>query len=301
MRGPGTLGAAALECGAKGWSVFPLFGIVHGRCECRRADCSRPGKHPRVGRGLYDASTDPATIESWWLQWPMANIGVATGVRSGIVVIDVDQPGGEASLEMLAAEVGPLPPTLEAVTGGGGRHVVYGHPGGRMGNTVGKLHGFAAPLPHVDLRADGGAIVVAPSLHISGRRYRWLDHSVVPAPAPAWLREAPRPATVPIPAASLGPGGNTGYGLAALRRELSELAATEHGENNRLNQAAFSLGMLIAGGELDRTTVEDQLAQVALGIGLHPAEISRTIASGLERGLQLPRVAPHRLKKGQGR
>ena len=94
----------------------------------------------------------------------------------------------------------------------------------------------------------------------------------------------------------MGPGGNTGYGLAALRRELAELTRCEHGENNRLNRAAFCLGMLVAGGELDRVTVEEQLTQAALGIGLGPAEIVRTIASGLRRGEQLPRVAPHRLE-----
>jgi hypothetical protein len=292
------MGEAALAYAGTGWAVFPLFGIVGGGCQCRRRDCPRPGKHPLVARGLHEASTDAETVRAWWRRWPGANIGVATGAPSGIVVIDVDMPGGDASLSLVAGELGPLPATLEARTGGGGRHLVYRHPGeGRMGNTVGKLHGFDAPLPHVDLRADGGAIVVAPSLHISGNRYRWVDPSVEPAPAPQWLREPPRPAPVPIPAASMGPGGNTGYGLAALRRELAELAATEHGENNRLNQAAFSLGMLVAGGELDRGTVEAQLAQVALGIGLHPAEISRTIASGLERGTQLPRVAPHRLRR----
>src|SRR5205807_7933420 len=103
---------------------------------------------------------------------------------------------------------------------------------------------------------DGGTIVAAPSLHASGRTYRWVN-DLSPAPAPAWLREPPRPPVVPIPAVSRGPGHNTGYGLAALRRELEELAHTEHGENNRLNQAAFALGMLIAGGELEQDTVEE--------------------------------------------
>ena len=54
--------------------------------------------------------------------------------------------------------------------------------------------------------------------------------------------------------------------------------------------------MLVAGGELDGRTVEEQLTQAALGIGLHPAEIARTIARGLRKGEQLPRVAPHRLE-----
>ncbi|HEU5002552.1 MAG TPA: bifunctional DNA primase/polymerase [Actinomycetota bacterium] len=293
-----SLREAALDYARAGWAVFPLFGIrANGECGCRRADCPRPGKHPLVARGLHEATTEVGVVAGWWGRWPAANIAVATGAASGIVVIDVDEPGGSASLELVMRALGPLPATLEALTGGGGRHLVYVHPGGWMGNTVGKLHGFADPLPHVDLRADGGAIVVAPSRHVSGRTYRWVDATTPPAPAPNWLREAPRPAPVPIPAVSMGPGGNTGYGLAALRRELQELSATEHGENSRLNQAAFSLGMLVAGGELDRSTVEEQLTQAGLGIGLHPAEIARTIASGLGRGAQLPRVAPHRLRR----
>jgi hypothetical protein len=288
------LGEQALEYAARGWAVFPLFGITSGRCQCRRRDCTRPGKHPRVPRGLHEASTDPKSVAAWWQRWPSANIGVATGARSGIVVVDVDRPGGDASLEVLEQELGPLPETLRAATGGGGLHLVYEHPGGHLGNTVGRLPGFDPPLPRVDLRADGGSIVAAPSLHASGRTYRWVN-DLSPAQAPAWLREPPRPPVVPIPAVSRGPGHNTGYGLAALRRELEELAHTEHGENNRLNQAAFALGMLIAGGELEQETVEDQLTQVALSIGLHPMEIARTIASGLREGMRRPRVAPHRL------
>ncbi len=85
------------------------------------------------------------------------------------------------------------------------------------------------------------------------------------------------------------PGGNTGYGLAALRREVAELLATEHGENNRLNQAAFALGMLVAGGELELATVETQLEEAGLSLGLHPAEVSRTIASGMREGMRRPR------------
>ena len=81
------LGEQALEYAARGWAVFPLFGITSGRCQCRRRDCTRPGKHPRVPQGLHDASTDPKSVAAWWQRWPSANIGVATGARSGIVVV----------------------------------------------------------------------------------------------------------------------------------------------------------------------------------------------------------------------
>lgn len=288
---------AALEYARRGWAVFPLFGIVDGQCQCHRLDCDRPGKHPLVRRGLHDASTDAKVIAAWWRRWPSANIGIATGAVSGIVVVDVDRPAGEASLQLVERDLGPLPATLRAVTGGGGLHLVYQHPGGRLGNTVGKLHGYPDPLPDVDLRADGGSIVAPPSAHISGGHYRWIDSEVEPSQAPPWLRQPDRPPPRPIPQGARGPGGNTGYGLAALRRELADLLATEHGENNRLNQAAFALGMLVAGGELEPATVEEQLTEAGLTLGLHPAAIARTIASGLQEGMRRPRVAPHRLRR----
>jgi len=89
--------------------VFPLFGIRDGRCQCHRPECSRPGKHPLVARGLHEATTDVEAVAAWWARWPAANIGVATGTISGIAVVDVDEPGGSASLEALAAQVGALP------------------------------------------------------------------------------------------------------------------------------------------------------------------------------------------------
>jgi hypothetical protein len=292
---------AALEYAQLGWAVFPLFGVIKRHCQCGWDDCGRPGKHPLVRRGLRDASTDPDLIATWWHRWPLANVGVATGAASGIVVIDVDRPAGGASLELLQERLGVLPPTLRAVTGGGGLHLVYLRPPvDRLGNTVGRVPGFAEPLANIDVRADGGSIVVAPSRHISGGTYTWVDPAVPPAPAPAWLRQEPHLASPPLPAASFGPGCNTGYGLAALRRELAELAVCEHGENNRLNQAAFALGMLVGGGELERSSVEEQLAHVASSIGLHQREISATIRSGLQVGMQRPRVAPHRLAGSRG-
>jgi len=246
-----------------------------------------------VRQGIYEASTDPSTLAAWWGRWPWANIGIATGARSGIVVVDVDRPAGEASLQVVENELGPLPVTLRAVTGGGGLHLLYAHPGG-LRNRVGGLPGYPECLPNVDLRADGGAIVAPPSSHVSGAPYRWLDPSVPLAPAPSWLREPPRP-TVVIPAESRGPGHDTGYGLSALRREIGQLLGVEGGDrNHRLNRAAFSLGMLVAGGELSEALVQAELSAAGVAIGLDAYEVERTIASGLREGLRRPRVAPHR-------
>ncbi len=144
------------------------------------------GKVPLMkgSRGLYDATTRADTIRRWWREHPAANIGIPTGKLSGWWVLDVDaRHHGFTSLERLqedarirAAKEGlilePLEATLTAFTGGGGLHIVY-----RVRNDLPfvlknkiELGGYEG----IDLKVDGGYIVVAPSLHESGARYRWL-------------------------------------------------------------------------------------------------------------------------------
>ena len=89
--------------------------------------------------------------------------------ESGLVVLDVDvDKGGEESLRELEAEHGELPTTTIAVTGSGGMHYFFRHPGVEMRNSAGKL---GAGL---DVRGDGGYVVAAPSNHASGGHYDWL-------------------------------------------------------------------------------------------------------------------------------
>jgi len=159
---------AALKYADHGWPVFPLHTIENGRCTCSAgARCgSNSGKHPRTKHGLHDATADERKIREWWKRWPDANIAVPTGAISGLTALDIDpRNGGEESLAALLHEFGPLPDTLEQLTGGGGRHIIFKHPGGTVPSR---------PLRDgIDIKADGGYIVVAPSLHKSGRRYVW--------------------------------------------------------------------------------------------------------------------------------
>ncbi len=112
----------ALSYAARGWRVFPLHGIVNGRCTCGRRDCSSSGKHPLVRHGVKEASTEASMIQEWWSRWPLANIGLATGKTSGIVAIDIDLPRALPSLDEF---VHKLPRTLTGCTGGGGMHLIY--------------------------------------------------------------------------------------------------------------------------------------------------------------------------------
>lgn len=87
--------------------------------------------------------------------------------------------------------------------------------------------------------------------------------------------------------------GGTPYGLAAFDKELEALSETLEGTRNvQLNKAAFSLGQLVAGGELDRELVESELLSTAISIGLSEAEARPTIKSGLDAGAKEPRTAP---------
>lgn len=83
---------AALEYAGRGWPVFPV--------EPR-------GKRPLTSHGVHDASTDTATITDWWKQWPDANLGLATGTASGLLVIDIDGPKGEAAYKDLCGTLSP--------------------------------------------------------------------------------------------------------------------------------------------------------------------------------------------------
>ena len=284
----------ALAYAARDWAVFPLHSILSGRCSCRR-NCPHPAKHPIVRHGLHEATTDQRTIRSWWDRWPWANIGVATGARSGIVVVDVDpRSGGDESLARLETLMGSLPQTLTVRTGGGGRHLVYAHPGGELRNTAGRLAGVAEALPGVDLRGDGGYIVAAPSRHRSGAAYAWIDPAAPVAAAPGWLRPpAYRPFATPPTAQPCRWGAGSRYGLSAMRSELDDLRRAPVGDrNNRLNRAAFCLGMLAAGGELDEALVEEELLAAALDAGLPEREATASIRSGLRAGFSEPRRRP---------
>jgi len=178
---------AALEYASKDWPVFPLYAPrENGICSCGKGDCDKPGKHPRTTHGLNDATTDPEQIRKWWGRWPDANIAAKTGPESGVFVVDIDGPEGEKSLDTLTKEHGPLPETWQARTGRG-QHAYLKYPvsGTAIRNSSGRLG------KGIDVRGDGGYIIVPPSLHPSGRRYEWnagqSPDDIPIADAPPWL------------------------------------------------------------------------------------------------------------------
>lgn len=186
-----TLSEAAYDYALSGFRVVPVHSGKGGRCSCGNPDCSSPGKHPRTPHGVKDASSDLPQVRDWWAQWPDANIGLATG--DFLMVVDIDPRNG-GSLEALE-QLGPLPETMKARTGGGGAHLYYTSPA-PVKNSAGIL------ATGTDVKGEGGLIIAPPSIHASGEAYTW-EHEGPPVPAPGWLLDRlKRPQPQPVP---LGP------------------------------------------------------------------------------------------------
>ena len=187
---------AATAYAARGWPVVFLHSLdSDGYCLCnRRKQCefNVRGKHPLMGRGKKDATTDQGTIVQV-VQNHDVNLGVVTGSHSGFVVLDVDpRNGGSQALGKLIADHSPFPPTLCCDTGGGGIHFYFKHPG------VPVRTGISFLGAGLDIKGDtkdgkaGGYVVAPPSKHTSGNSYKWRNHSVpfrddVLADVPVWL------------------------------------------------------------------------------------------------------------------
>ena len=152
--------AAALAYARMGLAIYPV---------------SRK-KHPLIkGWNHGMASKDPDQLSAWWNQWRNANVGIACGGSSGLIVIDVDvHPDrgirGDITLNQWQQEHGSFPVTATSRTGSGGMHLYFQYPGHTMeyANDVGLLSGL-------DLRTDGGGVVAPPSIHENGVRYTWLN------------------------------------------------------------------------------------------------------------------------------
>ena len=113
-------------------------------------------------------------VAAWFGRFPDANIAVVTGVISGIVAVDVEAGGSTNN----------LPPTVISKTGGGGFHFLYRHPGILVKNAV-RIR------DRMDIRGDGGYIVLPPSIHASGKPYEWAVsiEDAEFAEFPVWILE----------------------------------------------------------------------------------------------------------------
>lgn len=134
---------SALFYASLGYEIFPVT----------------PGQKNPLGslvpHGVKDATTDEDTIRGWWKAHPEANIGLST---NGLCVIDIDGDENEW-LTDVNIEESLSSASACARTPRGGLHYIFKQTSDRdFRNTTSKL------AKNVDTRADGGYILVSPSV-----------------------------------------------------------------------------------------------------------------------------------------
>jgi putative DNA primase/helicase len=144
---------AALKYAKSGWHVFPL----------------KPrDKVPITSHGFKDAGDHSEELKHWWTENPLANIGLACG-PTGVVVIDLDvKEDGPENWAELVSRLGIDDNTATCLTGGGGQHIYFRKPQNiNIPSSIRKLG------PGIDVKAEGGYVVLPPSNHPNGKRYEW--------------------------------------------------------------------------------------------------------------------------------
>lgn len=287
-----------------GFAVIPVRWIENGVCSCQRgAECASPGKHPVHDRWPDVATSDPVTAAYWWRpspqepvpsEWfPKANIGIVTGRKSRIFVLDIDTyNGGDARLAGYEQRHGPMPEARIHSTGSGGLHYVFRHPGFDVRNNASSALGQG-----LDVRGERGFVVAPPSVSAKGFYELNEAHDIAPAAAPEWLldllREYDKQQNGEALAGAMPQVAGTAgrkYAEAALRAEAEKMRKAGAGRrNDTLNQCAFSLGTLGGAGLLDESVAFGALREAAQDAGLGEGEIRATFLSGWKAGLENPR------------
>jgi hypothetical protein len=189
-----------------GWHVFPLapgwklpaIKAAHPKDDPKRGACH--GECGGQGHGVWDATAAAECIAEWAKRFPCANIGIACGASSGIIVIDVDpRNAGDRTIRAFAARGYQFPRGPRQRTGNGGWHLLFQHESG-AGKPKGKLG------QGVDVKSTGGYILGAPSWTRAsddgpGGPYVWeVSPFGTPIPKmPVWMQAIlyppPRPRT----------------------------------------------------------------------------------------------------------
>jgi hypothetical protein len=167
------------------WSIIPI---------------GARGKKPLIPWAKYQAQR--ATAEeraAWGKQWPECNWALVCGAISGVIVLDIDGPSG---WEYLEKHDYFLPPTRKAVTSPGKAHFYFKHPGFEV-RPKNLRHNLGADI---DIKGDGGYVLLPPSIHPKGHAYAWETEDET-ADCPFWLLEMSK-GVVPTPdlVEATGPG-----------------------------------------------------------------------------------------------
>ena len=200
------------------------------------------------------------------------NIGVRTGKASGVVVIDLDIAKG---CKLTHAD---FPATWTVCTGGGGEHLFFRRPDVEEIGQGGVKKAFG-PDSHVDIRADGGQVVMAGSVHPeTGKVYHWMpgrspnDIPLADFPADVLAKlMGPAPKRAPAQPKASRPhtsaDGPHPYVKKLLDEECAILANLADGRKTKLNELALRVGHFVGGGHVSRLDAEAQIGAAAQACG----------------------------------
>jgi hypothetical protein len=249
----GLLDAACL-CAERGLHVIPVWRSHSGRCSCPRgASCISPGKHPAIDSWQTAAATELTILRDWFSD-ERHNLGVVCGA-SNVCVIDIDpRNGGDETFRALTDELGPLPDTVSADSGGGGSHYVFIRPVGDLESKLGR---------GVDLLHGSRQFLVEPSVHPSGGMYRWRqghapDEMRIATLPDAWIKRAHRKIAASRPA-SMPPIITTDARMERARRYLAKMPGAVSGDNGH-TQTFNAVACAMLGFDLDSDTTYHLIA-----------------------------------------
>ena len=241
-------------------------------------------KKPIVEHWKDSASLDPDEIRTMFGRRGAALIAMPTGEATGVVVVDVDVKGSRQGMAWLDANSHRLVQTYTVKTASGGLHLYFRWPA-PVRNSASRI------APGIDVRGDGGYVIIPPS-----QGYSVADDAPV-AEAPEWLIEElcrPEPVT-DAQRVTLEPieHGGTAYGLVALRYGCDGIrSAIDGAKHTTINREGFSIGGLVASGDLDHDTAWQHLTEALDAI--RPAckswpKAQRALKDAFSQGMGKPR------------
>lgn len=264
---------AAARFAAAGVAVFP---------------CLPGGKRPLTVHGFHDATADPGRVAWWWGRWPAANIGLPTGLASGVEVVDVDRRVAGSGFDAFARarRAGVAAGWLGVVrTPSGGVHVYY------PTDLARPQRSWQAARAHVDFRGEGGYVIVPPSrVDVGGGRRAGYVPIRGPEPRPSRVDGSRlRRFLDPHPAPAAHRAGVAR--VVDAERLAGWVAALGEGERNR--GLFWAVCRLAEAGRAPADAL-DVLGPAAEQSGLPPREIAVTIRSAYRTtGPTRPRDPAH--------
>ena len=296
---------------AKDFFVFPVHGIIDGRCTCGGAheDDNSAGKHPVTERGMNDATNDAETIASWHSRFPNCNWALNLKL-SGLMVFDIDpRNGGDTSWDIFETWLPePLGQSWAALTGAQnvegrstrGMHLYYRVPEGvQLRGTLGH------DSQGIDIKHNG-YVLLPGSRHLSGVCYEWLVGRSPFVTEPMELnfqvlgmlassRSGNPSEGIALEEMEAYCDPITPYGITALEGEIEAVLSSREGtRNSTLFNSGLKIGSLISGGAIPFEEGLNGLIDVALRVGLSEEEALNTLirrngGGSLQLGAATPR------------